>query len=184
MNRSRNPAYGWAGCALLGLMLVACDEPAATDPIETAPESEIVAPQLNVAMMSVAPMHCHSDFPLLGHGVVTPDGGTVQAGKSRVEVPAGAVTAPTTITMILHASPYALIEMRANGQDHFEFEKPIEVSVDYARCEMPGDGAGRTVWYVDEDLGVPVEAMATTDHPAEGRLSFTTDHFSVYMVAD
>lgn len=188
MNRSRNPAYGWASCALLGLMLVACDEPAATDPIEGAPETEIVAPQLNVAAMSVAPMSCPTTWPEVGHGLVTSRGGTIQVGQSRIDVPAGAVKAPTAITMIMHASPYMLIEMRANGRDHFQFEKPIEVTIDYSHCEAPttmmSEAADRTAWYVDEGLGIPVEAMSTTDDPAEQRLNFTTDHFSVYIIAN
>lgn len=186
MNRSRNPAYGWAGCALLGLMLVACSEPVATDPMETVPESEIVAPQLNVAAMSVAPMYCPTTWPEVGYGLVTSRGGTIQLGESRIDVPAGAVKSPTSITMILHASPYMLIEMRANGRDHFQFEKPIEVVIDYSHCEAPttGDGADRTAWYVDEGLGIPVEAMTTTDHPEDRKLKFTTDHFSVYIIAN
>lgn len=188
MIRSRNLTVGWAGCILLGLMLVACDEPTATEVSDSPPVVEVVAPQLNMVALSAmpqTPVQCPTTHTLQGSGLITPRGGTVTVGKNSVRVPAGAVKQPTWITMTLPASEYLMVDLRANGREHFEFSKEIEVTIDYSHCGTQSDAVytgERAVWYLDESAGVPSEAMRSTNRADQ--VTFRTDHFSAYMVCD
>lgn len=188
MIRSRNLTFGWAGCILLALTLGACDEPSALGPTDRAPEVEITTPFLDVVGMSamgIVPMACRTDEPIVGTGTVTAGGGNIMAGPHRVDVPAGAVTTATEITMIVPPSEYMVIDMRANGREHFEFAAPISISLDYSECDEALLSEGDpSAWYIADGSGLPVEEMPVVEVIDGSRVTFSTDHFSVYMLAN
>src|SRR5688572_20007762 len=67
-------------------------------------------------------------------GTILPAGGTVSLGGNSVEVPLGGLLAPTEIAITQPAGQYVEIGLTANGQEHFDFELPVAVTVSYARC--------------------------------------------------
>jgi hypothetical protein len=76
------------------------------------------------------------------------------------------------------------VDVTAAGVEHFLFDAPVSVTVDYARCPA-GRTAGRdlSVWYVAPITNTPLQNMGGTNDPAARKITFTTDHLSSYVIA-
>ena len=116
---------------------------------------------------------------------VAPSGGNVGLGRHRMTIPAGAVADTVLITMVAPASDYLLVEMRANAQEHYQFLAPLTVTIDYSHCRMDRIAAGPlSVWLVDPSSGALLQNMGGTDDRGARTVTFTTDHFSGYAIAN
>jgi hypothetical protein len=126
-------------------------------------------------------------------------GGRLVVGRTSVTIPAGAVSSPQTFTLTVPASREVGIEIRAAGYDHFVFDAPVTVTIDFARCGDLGQGSlgsllggllggssGASLhgWFVDSETGAPLEDMGGTTNPATRTHTFRTDHFSNYLLAE
>ena len=164
----------------LGLVLsggvLACSEPqddgAALDPAFATS----VSPTL---------VECPSDASYETVGEILPVGGTVALRGHSVDVPLGALLAPTQIELAEPASQYMLVDLGANGQDHYQFHAPLTVTISYARCGRSNiDKAPLSVWLVDPATGALLQNMGGVDDKASRTVTFTTDHFSGYAIAN
>lgn len=162
------------GFALLAL--VACNEPAATDPAGE--------PQL-ARSASATLVECPSGVSHSTESTILPLGGSVELRGHRVDLPTGAVLGPTTIGLAEPASQYMMIDLSANGQDHFQFHEPLTITIDYSRCTRANiDKGPLSVWLVDPTTGALLQHMGGTDDKATQRITFQTDHFSGYAIAN
>ena len=188
-----------ARLALVALVLAAgCDRQAPLDPTLTPSHASAdllgtvagavpgaVAGTVTGVLTTVAqPLRLVDCGPANGYSAtatIGPDGGTLAAGRYRVDFPAGAVASPQTFTLTVPSGRNVEIDVRADGYEHFWFAAPVTVTLDVARCGVLPTGA--QVWNVDEVTKAPLEAMGGVVDALTGTMQFQTLHFSGYTIA-
>ena len=126
-----------------------------------------------------------SNTTITASGLVTPLGGVVSAGGTTITVPAGALLEATTISVTVPASNYMEIDVSVSGVDHFTFELPVAVVIDYSRCSRANiDRGPLTAWYIDSGTHEMLEAMPSIDNKLTRTVTFTTGHLSGYALAN
>ncbi len=181
MTKGRIPAIGLAGAFVLAAAISCAGPDRATRP-ETAG-----APALQLADGSAAGLLlCPGSVKRYASGVVTPElGGTVAVGGFSISLPAGAVLEPRTITLTVPESPYLEVDIRVDGVEHFVFQAPAVVTLDYGRCGVSTSQLGRlSAWYIDGATKSLLENMGGTDDRPSRRLTFRTPHLSGYAVVN
>jgi hypothetical protein len=172
------PASRVLPAVLLGVAasLTACDAPDGAY-VPVAPElTESAQAQL---------LSCPAVTGRATSGVVLPLlGGVLGLGATSVTVPAAAISGLTSIELEVPPSPYMLVELRANGQEHWQFLAPLTVTIDYSRCAVDPLDPPLTVWHVDPETGAMLEPMGGVDNRLLRTVTFVTDHFSGYAIAN
>ena len=162
---------------LLTCSLVACE---ARDPAALSLEPPILTASSGPSLLI-----CPSNQTTSGGGTLTDLGGTVTVNGHSVLVPEGALDEPTSIQITEPASQYVEIGLQANGLEHFDFELPVLVTVSYARCSRSNlFGRELEVWYIDQTTHELLEPMGGIDDKLTRTVSFWTDHFSGYAIAE
>lgn len=117
--------------------------------------------------------------------VITPAGGVLTVGGHAIAIPRGAVARPTRFTMSVPASRHIEVDITAEGVEHYQFQRPVVVTLDYSRCGEAADAvaASFTAWWIDESTRGFLADMGGVDDRFSRRLFFTTDHLSGYAVA-
>lgn len=117
--------------------------------------------------------------------LVGPLGGIVDLGGTKVEIPAGALLSPVTVTVTEPASQYMEITVSVEGSEHFVFELPVTVTLSYARCSRSNINlVPLTAWYIDSETHELLEPMIGVDNKLTRTITFATPHFSGYAVAN
>ena len=114
-------------------------------------------------------------------GTLLPAGGTLGLPGASITLPPGAVLSATLIRVTIPASPYVEVDITANDLLHFEFAKPVKVSISYARCTADV-APGLTAWYIDGLTKALLQDMGGVDDRSSRTVTFTTDHLSGYSV--
>lgn len=113
-------------------------------------------------------------------------GGTIELDGHRVVIPANAVLFPTEFTLTVPASKYVEIDVKANGAEHFQFEKPVSMTISYARCTRSNidkiEKHNLDIFYVDSSTKKILENMGGTQDTATRTVTTSTDHFSTYAI--
>jgi hypothetical protein len=157
--------------------LTACSEPTTAPPLD---ESE---PSLNVVPTSGL-IECRRTRSQTRSAVLGPLGGVLSLGGHMIIVPPDALGALALVSIRQPASRFVEVEVRVNGQPHFQFAKPLTLVLDYSRCRRSIIGRGPlTVWHINPATKAFIEDMHGLDDRATRTVSFTTDHFSGYAVA-
>ena len=163
------------GVSLIGL---ACGDPA-------APRGSRPAPLRAELLATPTLLECPSTTGVSGGGLVGVLGGTLAVGPVQVVIPAGALLSTQSISVTVPPSTYMEIDVSVAGTEHFVFEQPITVKVDYGRCSDPGSGTSLLdVWYIDAGTKQPLERMPTVDDKLTRTVTFTTGHLSGYALAN
>ena len=171
MGRSR--CVPLAFVAIAGMALAACDQahvadPAGQDYVRIESGGLLAACQLNPAV----------EFT----GSAGIAGGTLAGGGVSVTIPAGALLNATSFHVRIPSSPYAEVEIRANGQDHYQFMQPVVIAIEYSRCGTPtGD---LTAWHIDPETKALLEDMGGVNDVLNRRVIFSTMHLSGYAIAN
>lgn len=161
--------------AVLAGGLVACGEPEGGTTLEPA-----FATSSNPTLVE-----CPSDESYETSATILPTGGSVELRGHSIQLPLGAVVTATTIGLREPASQYMLIAATADGQDHFQFLEPVAVTISYARCTRNNLEKGPlSVWLVDPATGALLENMGGVDDKENRTVTFQTDHFSGYAIAN
>lgn len=130
-------------------------------------------------------VECPSDVTYSTSGSVLATGGAVSLRGHRVSVPTGAVLTPTEIGLSEPASKFIQIGLSANGQEHFQFGAPLTITISYARCSRANiDKGPLSVWLIDETTGALLQNMGGVDDKVNRSITFQTDHFSGYAIAN
>jgi hypothetical protein len=112
-------------------------------------------------------------------------GGVLSVAGTSVSIPVGALLAPANVTLTVPASPYMEIEVSVEGSDHFIFELPVVISLNYSRCTsflvrfLPVHA-----WYIDSETKALLERMPGIDDKLTRTVTFPTTHFSGYAIAN
>ena len=159
--------------------LTACSEPT------TAPSSDESPPSLSGTEIGAPSLlQCQRTFFDITWGILGPLGGLLSLDGHSIVVPPLALDRLAFITLRTPSTRFVEIEARVNGQDHFDFGQPITVTLDYSRCRPWQLGPEPvTVWQIDPDTKAFIQDMGGVDDRVNKRITFTTDHFSGYAVA-
>jgi len=112
-------------------------------------------------------------------------GGVLSIGNTTVVIPLGAVLFPEDFTLTVPASQYAEIRVRAGSAEHYLFQTPVSMTIDYSRCASPAlDRKALSAWNIDESSKALLEPMVSVDEKLTHTIVFTTIHLSGYAVAD
>ena len=126
-----------------------------------------------------------ANAPASTSGIVTPSlGGRIAVGGVSITLPAGAVVEPTTISITVPASPHREVQIRANGQEHFQFLETAVVTLSYESCGVSLLAPALAVWNVDEATRAPLAQMLSVDNRLTRTVTFVTNHLSGYAIAN
>lgn len=184
MKRSRFLMSGLGLAVILGM--AACGEPSAFEVDEVAPSYTMAAhgPRGGGPGGSGL-LVCPTSVSRVASKVIGPKGGTVSVAGHRVTLSPGAVRRPTLITVIAPASRYLEVDLRADGQEHYNFAAPVEVTVSYDRCARRDvDLRSLSAWYIDARSKAMLENMPSRHLREQRAVTFTTTHFSNFAIAD
>lgn len=157
--------------ALLGILAAACSEPGQS-PFE---------PQFSSS--TPTPVECPTAVTQSVSGLIGPLGGVLSVGGSSVTIPLGAVLLPKTFTLTIPSSQYMEIEVTAADVEHYVFQKPVTMTIDYSRCTRNDiEHAPLTIWYWDGST--LIDDMGGTDDKVARTVTFGTPHLSGYVIAD
>jgi hypothetical protein len=111
---------------------------------------------------------------------IGPEGGSISAGAHTLTIPAGALDAPTAITMTLTSG-------RGVNAVHFEpeglkFARPAALTMSYANCNVLGRVVPKRIAYVDDGLNI-LTYLLSIDNLWSKRITGRLEHFSDYVVA-
>lgn len=174
-----------AALALAALALAACsDAPTGTRAAQQIPSASLstVAASSSDASQFVA---CPSTHTYSASKVIGPRGGIVAVDGSALAIPPGAVPTPTRFTFTVPASDIMQIEAHADGVEHYFFQRPVIITIDYSRCAQAVDQLPSfSAWYIDTATRNPLSWMGGVDDRLSHRLFFATDHLSGYAVSE
>lgn len=163
----------------LAAAVTACSEPTSPAPSATA---LTLLPELRKSAL----VECPTDASESASALLGALGGEVSVGGHRVIVPPDALPLVdlSLVTLTVPASKYVEIEVSVNGLPHFEFAQPLTLVIDYGRCSRSNiDHEPLRVWYIDSVTDAFIEDMGGVDDKTARTVTFTTDHFSGYAVA-
>lgn len=186
--------------AAVALVATACSDSTGTNAAPPAPNAKVTAPAAagspsGLAVAAGKQNNGKGSRQLLAcnaaganaaqsKAVIGPEGGFVEAGGSIMAVPPGAVPTATTFTMSVHGMPALRVDIRAGNADHYVFQRPVVVTIDYSRCGSAADNLPAfSAWYVDNPGNTLLEDMGGLDDRTNRRIFFATDHLSGYAVA-
>jgi len=167
--------------AIAALLAVgACGDQQPTAPLKPS------EPGLLLGLPGSSPtlLQCPSSESATATTTIGPAGGFLSVGGTSVSIPLGALLEPTTIELTVPASQYVEVRIKAKGQEHFIFESPITVTIDYSRCTR-SDLLFRllTAWEIDPETKDLLERMGGIDNKLTRSVTFSTIHLSGYAIA-
>jgi len=110
-------------------------------------------------------------------------GGVIELNGHRVVIPADAVLMPTEFTLTVPASNYVEVDIKAAGQAHYQFRRPVSLTLSYARCTRTNiDKEALRIYYIDSQSKALIDDMGGTDDKAARTVTTGTDHFSGYVI--
>jgi hypothetical protein len=165
--------------ALTFAALTACSEP-------TKPDSSAGAFTLFPQPKKSALVECPTDISQSASAVIKSDiGGVVSVGGHSVALAKDALpVGEWVVTLTAPASKYVEIELTVTGAPYATFTPAAIVTIDYSRCARSNiDREPLRAWYIDSVTKELLENMGGVDNKILRKLTFTTDHFSGYAVA-
>lgn len=173
------PTRTWLRSAALSLTLlgaVACTDGATS--------AGITAPERALAAQSAGPtlLECPVETSTSASALVGPLGGVVSVAGHQLVIPPMAVTLPTQFNVTVPASQYLRVDVTAGDGQHYQFQKPVTLTLSYARCSRSNiDKESLRIFYVD-DANVILQDMGGTDDKAARTVTTGTDHLSGYVI--
>jgi hypothetical protein len=162
------------GLAALALALAACgDHPALLH------EPEI--PALH-SLSSITLLNCPVAESRSASATIGSAGGTLELDGHSIRVPEGAVSAPTEFTLAVPAGQHLKVEFTADGRHGFSFARSAFVGVSYAHCGLTLFSV--SAWYLDPVTGEPIQRMTSMHQFSAKRVTFGTNHLSLFALAD
>ena len=125
----------------------------------------------NPDLLPCAPLPFDGEAQIIG-----PEGGRFYFGPHRLFVPAGALSQPTSIAVMVLSSLTTEVTLLPHG---IQFSVPVKLSLAYAQCV--GSPTHR-VAYVDDDDNI-LSWPASTDRPTYQVVDSWLSHFSQYAIA-
>jgi hypothetical protein len=159
--------------------LTACSEP--TKPDASGTTFTLLPPLKKSILVECPTEESQSASAIIASAV----GGVVSvSGHSVTLAPNALPTGEWVVTLTAPASKYVELELSVTGAPYVSFSPPAIVTIDYSRCARSNiDRAPLRAWYIDSVTKELLENMGGVDDKILRKLTFTTDHFSGYAVA-
>jgi hypothetical protein len=185
--RLRIPKAAIGAITTFAAFAVAACSDAPTSPTNAASRS--VPIDANAALVSAGNtsqyLSCPSTQSFSATKVIGPRGGILAVDGSALAIPPGAVATPTRFTLTVPASDIMQIDAHAEGVDHYVFQRPVIITIDYSRCARSVDQLPSfSAWYIDTATRSPLSWMGGVDDRLSHRLFFATGHLSGYAVSE
>jgi hypothetical protein len=165
----------FALCAAAAATLASCTE--GSPGRLTAPEGA------SLAASGATLLQCPSSTTTSRSAVIGLLGGVIALDGHVVAIPANAVLVPTQFTLTVPASSYVEVDIRAAGQEHFVFERPVSLTLSYARCNRADvDRQNLRIFYIDSRTRAIIDDMGGTDNKVLRTVTTGTGHFSGYVI--
>jgi hypothetical protein len=126
-------------------------------------------------VLACSSLPAESDTQLIGAR-----GGVLHVGPHMLEIPAGALTVPVTITASAPRGSAAVVNFEPHGLQFNGHVRPT-LTLSYAHCSTVA--AAKEVIYTDGTLNRVLETRPSKDDAAKQAVSAPIDHFSSYVVA-
>lgn len=110
---------------------------------------------------------------------VGPEGGTIQVGSHVLEIPAGALAAPVTITAVTPSDTVNQVRFQPEG---LQFQHAAALTMSYANCSLLGDWLPHRIAYTTDALQI-LEYLLSVDNLPSRTVTGRLEHFSTYAVA-
>lgn len=146
----------------------------------TAPDASLASlatPTLQRALGMLQLLTCSRQPYSVTTGVIGPAGGTLTVGAHRLVIPAGALSAPVTITAEQVSGGVNSVRFSPEG---LKFAKPASLTLSYANC-LPTP-LPKQVVYTDEQLDI-LQLVRSLNAPWTLSVTGLINHFSRYAVA-
>ncbi|MGQ0714289.1 MAG: hypothetical protein ACT4PJ_11205 [Gemmatimonadaceae bacterium] len=165
---------------VLAAALTACSEP-------TAPSlSEANNQPSQLSLTSRGLVICPTNESQTTFALVGGLGGTISLGGTQITFPQGALPSLglSLVRLSIPASQFVEIDVSVNGLVHFAFGAPVRVVIYYGRCSRSDiDRSPLTAWYINPVTKAFIADMSGVDDKAARTVTFETDHFSGYAIA-
>ena len=171
MGRSR--CVPLAFVAIAGTVLAACDQTHVADP----PGQDYVRIESG-GLLAACQLNPEVEFT----GSAGVAGAVLAGGGVTMTIPAGALLNATSFHVRIPSSPYAEVEIHADGQEHYQFLQPVVIAIDYSRCGTPSGDL--TAWHIDPETKALLEDMGGVNDVLNQRVIFSTMHLSGYAIAN
>jgi hypothetical protein len=162
---------------LLLLVALACTDHTPTAvPAAPAPDASLIGALLGpTGLLKCSSLPYASDTETIG-----PLGGTLKAGPHTLVIPAGALLAPTVITM---TAPTGLgvnaVKFQPEG---LRFITPAALTMSYSNCSLLGYLLPKRIAYTDDNLNI-LSYLLSLDNLLSKYVTGKVNHFSDYVVA-
>lgn len=155
-----------AGCA--------ADEEGLSGP--SAPEPAPLLSKLAGGLLACDPLPYAATSRTIG-----PEGGLLTVGPHRLAIPAGALSAPVTITA---EAPVGTVNSVQLGPEGLQFApgKPASLTLSYANCPLHARLLPKRIAYTDDVLRI-LSYLLSVDDLLGKRVTAPLEHFSRYVVA-
>ncbi len=164
--------------ALAGALLLASCTPDGGAAGPTAPAEPVASTSFGATLLE-----CPISETVSASAVIGPTGGSVSVAGHRLNVPLGAVKGLRTFTLTVPASNYLDVEIRADGHEHFQFDRPVAVTLDYSRCTRNNIEKGDLrIFYIDPVTKTILQDMGGVDDKGARTVTTGTDHLSGYAI--
>jgi hypothetical protein len=167
---------------LLCFVATSCGEPPSS-PAVPGVVVPVPAPQAGLIGDLLAPtglLKC-SDLPYASSTkTIGPMGGSISAGPHTLYIPAGALAAPTQITMTAPTGRGVnSVRFQPEG---LQFDRSAALTMSYANCNLLGKLLPKRIAYTDERLNI-LYYLLSLDNIFAKRVTGKLDHFSDYVLA-
>jgi hypothetical protein len=175
MSRGRNGRVALMGIGIL-FVFAACND-------GTAPMLEAPA-DASAATYGHTLIECPVNEDAYAAATLGARGGSLRLDRHELNLPRGAVQAPTKFELRAPVSNYMEIRIRANDQAGFNFRAPATVTIDYSRCTRSNiDKDPLTVYKIDPETKALLRNMGGVDDKAARTVTFHTDDLSTFSIA-
>ncbi len=160
-----------------GLALAAaCGDRAVTAPPPPAASADLIGSLLGATgLLQCSNLPYDSTTQTVGIG-----GGSLSVGPHTLVIPAGALTKPTAITMIL---PTGLgvnaVKFKPAG---LQFRTPAALTMSYANCSLLGSLLPKQIAYTTDNLQI-LYYLLSLDNLLSKDVTGKVNHFSDYVIA-
>ena len=111
---------------------------------------------------------------------IGPWGGTIEVGPHRLWVPAGALSAPVSITAVAPSDTVNQVRFTPEG---LVFENDAWLTMSYANCGLLSALIPKQIVHSTPDLLEVLEILQSFDNSFTRRVTGRLEHFSTYAVA-
>ncbi|HEX2094749.1 MAG TPA: hypothetical protein VHG28_20260 [Longimicrobiaceae bacterium] len=128
-------------------------------------------------------LECPIDVTRSDTATVGLSGGVLEVDGHRVVIPANTVLVPTRFSLIVPVSNYMEVWVRAGSEEHYQFSRPVSLTISYARCTRSNiEKQSLRIFHTDESSKAILEDMGGTDDKTARTVTTTTDHLSGYTI--